>query len=339
MLGDMAGFAVFSGAVDVRRHDGQGAVTAVICRESSWCAARRGVGVVSGKSRRVAMCGVRMDVSREQAGEHLVHAAMVGNVESVKSLLGQGVSPNFASSLGSSGMTPLMWACSEGYLDIARMLLENEDPRVDVAVKAQNGLTAILYCFDNMPPARAGTPPPAGFPGVPGKKSEAKQVPMTVRQTGHVGIAKLLLVRGADPTVTSSFGENCLHMAARKGQLALVELLIGRCEVDAVNKGYKHTALHLAAMEGYDEVAAALIAAEADVNAQNVLGWTPLMWAAARGKVDVVRVLLDAGADTSLRGEATGKPGERTTTALKEAERSVKASEIMSLLRRSGAQE
>jgi len=282
---------------------------------------------------------VSMDVSPEQAGEQLVHAAMVGDAKAVASLLERGVSPNFASSLGSSGMTPLMWACSEGYTEIAKALLEHENPRTDVSVKAQNGMTAILYCFDNMPPARAGVAPPAGFPGVPGRESEAKQVPMRVRVTGHIGIAKLLLVRGADPTATNSFGENCLHLAARKGQLSLVELLVNRCNVDEVNRGYKHTALHLAAMEGYADVVEALIANGANANAQNLLGWTPLMWAAARGKAEVVRVLLDAGADTALRGEESGKPGQRTSTALKEASRSVKASEIVAILRKAGAKE
>mmetsp|Transcript_4589 Transcript_4589/g.8020 ORF Transcript_4589/g.8020 Transcript_4589/m.8020 type:complete len:235 (+) Transcript_4589:2-706(+) len=234
-------------------------------------------------------------------------------------------------------MTPLMWACSEGYVDIVKALL---DAGADAQQATSNGRTAVMYCFENMPPARAGIAPPAGFPGDSSRPTPA-QVPMVKRETGHVGVAKLLLVRGINADIKNEFGEGLLHMAARKGQLEMVDLLLSVCnvDVDALSKGYRHSPLHIASMEGFEKVIARLIEAGANTDAQNVLGWTPLMWAAARGHVEAVRVLLKANADPNLKGEETGRPGERTTSALKEARKGFSSSEISNMLVKAGAKE
>jgi uncharacterized protein len=67
------------------------------------------------------------------------------------------------------------------------------------------------------------------------------------------------------------------------------------------------TALHLAAFFGHREVAAELLRRGADVNAvaQNQLGVHPINSAAAGNHTEVVRVLLDHGADPNSR-EAAG---------------------------------
>ena len=43
----------------------------------------------------------------------------------------------------------------------------------------------------------------------------------------------------------------------------------------------------------------------ADVNGEDLQGWTPLFHAARRGDVDVIRVLIEAGAEVN-RGKETG---------------------------------
>lgn len=67
------------------------------------------------------------------------------------------------------------------------------------------------------------------------------------------------------------------------------------------------TALHLAAFFGHPEIAAELLRRGADVNAvaRNQLGVHPINSAAAGDHTEVVRVLLDHGADPNAR-EAAG---------------------------------
>jgi ankyrin repeat protein len=61
-----------------------------------------------------------------------------------------------------------------------------------------------------------------------------------------------------------------------------------------------NTLLHVAAARGYVGETQALIAAGAVIDARNGWGATPLWMAAQAGRLDVVRVLLDAGADRTL---------------------------------------
>ena len=60
------------------------------------------------------------------------------------------------------------------------------------------------------------------------------------------------------------------------------------------------TALHCATYHGHREVVEQLIAAGADVDALNDVDQTPLYWAVNRGDVALVKILLEAGADSNI---------------------------------------
>eukprot|EP00953_Heterococcus_sp_UTEX-ZZ885_P039811 20388-Heterococcus_DN1.PRE.3 len=65
---------------------------------------------------------------------------------------------------------------------------------------------------------------------------------------------------------------------------------------------YKNTALHRAACMGYTQIVKLLVEQGADVDAQAKDGWTPLHLAARWGRIDAMRVLVDEGhADVNIK--------------------------------------
>jgi ankyrin repeat protein len=97
-------------------------------------------------------------------------------------------------------------------------------------------------------------------------------------------------------------GETALISAAKWGRAELVRELLARGADPALQDIWGMGALGWAASRvDAPEVIAALIAGGAPVEALDDDGWTPLMTAAARGRVGVVRALLEAGADPRRR--------------------------------------
>lgn len=96
----------------------------------------------------------------------------------------------------------------------------------------------------------------------------------------------------------TSKDESALMMASLKGQTALVRKLIAR---DAhVNKpGW--APLHYAATGGHSEVIALLLEHHAFIDAESPNKTTPLMMAAHYGTTQAVKLLLDEGADVTMR--------------------------------------
>jgi ankyrin repeat protein len=88
--------------------------------------------------------------------------------------------------------------------------------------------------------------------------------------------------------------------AARTGALDVVTLLLARgASVGARDDRRGQTALMWAAAEGHAEVVRVLVSAGADLNARVPSGFTPLLFAVREGRLDAVRALLKAGANVN----------------------------------------
>jgi len=77
-------------------------------------------------------------------------------------------------------------------------------------------------------------------------------------------------------------------------------LLSCGADVHAVNPRGRGV-LHLACMENDQMAIEAFIEGMADVNAQDLAGFTPLMWAAGRNGAESVKMLLDYEADMNIK--------------------------------------
>jgi uncharacterized protein len=116
-----------------------------------------------------------------------------------------------------------------------------------------------------------------------------------------------LLVEGDPALVTSYSGDGftALHFAAFFGRYEAAALLVQRgAEVDAFGRGWMTgTPLHSAVSRLQSDVVRILIDAGANPNVRQSAGWTPLHAAAANGDIASVDLLLDAGADPTATND------------------------------------
>jgi ankyrin repeat protein len=107
----------------------------------------------------------------------------------------------------------------------------------------------------------------------------------------------------ADPGLlerVDQHGDRPLIGAARHGQLGVARLLIERgANINATGHGGS-TALHNAAPQGREEVLALLLDKGADANSRDDDGMTPLMWACDNDDLGVVKMLVQHLGDQGL---------------------------------------
>ena len=101
---------------------------------------------------------------------------------------------------------------------------------------------------------------------------------------GQEAAARLLLERGADPSLADTLGQTPLMTAARVGSVAMVEMLLGRrVPLDCHGQLGGGTAFHNACHQGHADVAKALARAGCDTTARDKLGMTGRQQAIVRG--------------------------------------------------------
>ena len=119
---------------------------------------------------------------------------------------------------------------------------------------------------------------------------------------------RLTTLLDAEPALVTSYsgdGFTPLHFSAFFGRPDAAALLIARgAQVDALGRGFMTgTALHSAAAAAHADIVRMLVDAGAEPNLRQSGGETPLHAAAANADVPSVDALLDHGADPSLTKE------------------------------------
>ena len=237
----------------------------------------------------------------------LMTAAMTGKLDAVSVLLSGGADTNAKES--THGQTALMWAVSEEHVDTVRALLARG---ADARATSDSGFTPLMFA------ARGG----------------------------DLELVRLLLASGSNVNHTSEDGTSVLHVATVRGhaKLALYLLELG-ADPNADGPGY--TPLHWASgtwessmtfdyyvkagewgrlggiQEGRLDLISALLANGADPNARvtgrpprfggaygtpPVASGTPFFLAAQAHDTDVMRLLIAAGADPTLKANGDTTP-------------------------------
>ncbi|KAJ3511724.1 hypothetical protein NMY22_g15564 [Coprinellus aureogranulatus] len=178
---------------------------------------------------------------------------------------------------GSNVVTALHAACHHREYDMIYLLLENgADPNV-------SGPRTGKYA-DPFAEFQDGTP--LSF----------------ASHEGDIKLVTRLLECGADPDLQGGIYGTALQAACCKGRLEVVNLLLEHgADPNLTEGGHWGSALHACAWLGDVDCAQALLEHKADPNMRGKYGDTPLSDACFRGRTKVAKLLLDFGADPTIR--------------------------------------
>ena len=127
----------------------------------------------------------------------------------------------------------------------------------------------------------------------------------TAAFSGHAGVVRRLLDKGADMSAEDTEGVTPLHFAAMEGRKAVVRLLLRKGADVSSNKEDGATPLHLAAFNGKEGVVRLLLSKGADVSAKTHTGFTAeemAMDVEQPGVAAILRAEAARRADSSARG-------------------------------------
>ncbi|MCL2076539.1 MAG: ankyrin repeat domain-containing protein [Betaproteobacteria bacterium] len=118
---------------------------------------------------------------------------------------------------------------------------------------------------------------------------------------GDIATVRNLLGRGMDVNTSDREGNTLLMLAARENRTELARLFIReRAKLNARNM-HGDSALKIAAYNGSLDIVRELVQAGAEIDTE---GWTPLIYAAFNGHDDIVEFLLQQGAGIDARSES-----------------------------------
>ncbi len=200
-------------------------------------------------------------------------AARMGNAGEVEKQLKWGVNPN--SQTLRYRTAPLHEAASSGYARIVKLLLEKG---ANVNITNEGGETPLHYAAKH----------------------------------GHTEIMQILMENDADPAQKGTGCGTPMQWAAGNGQIQSIKTLLDY-DVSINQRGTGgRTALMEAVSSEQLELVLFLLANGADVNITTGLGGScsPLYVAAHRNNLEIGRILLKHGADSTLECEGRKIPGD-----------------------------
>jgi ankyrin repeat protein len=264
--------------------------------------------------------GAKADAAQAEGETALMTAARTGIAAAVRTLVAHGADVNAKETW--RGQTALMWAAAEGHTDAVQLLLESG---AQVNARSNAGWTAVLFAaregrinalkallaggadVNDSLLGRPGRGRGAGAGGAGGGRPTAGGSSALVLAvgSGHFELAAVLLDAGANPNAAAQ-GWTALHHLTwirKPGTGSNDPAPYGSGNLDSLTLVKKLKA------HGADVNARVTRRPNVGVTALNFVGATPFFMAARGGDVELMRLLVDLGADPL-------RPNEDGTTPL-----------------------
>ncbi len=194
----------------------------------------------------------------------LVYASYRGNTELARAILETAGKRLDVNQKDRMGYSPLLWAVSRDFFEIAHLLMNHND--IDVNVRGKDNETPLLA-------------------------ASLYNRPMIVQR---------LLYHGARVGVLDKQGCSPLSRACLQNHFTIVQMLLNAGATPNM-RNYRcgHTPLAESCILNHDSIVKLLIQAGAEVNAVNYHGSTPLLLAVKAGPLNTIYTLLKNGAGKS----------------------------------------
>ncbi len=268
----------------------------------------------------------------------LMYAVGANKPDVVKVLLKNGADVNAVSSYK---QTPLMWAAAVGSKDLAKILLDaGADPSITM-IGEMSGATALSIAQDfqykdviellKKTGAQAGKSYYDSTVMIP----EEAQALIKAAGKGDMKKVQTLLKNRIDLSADNDTGVTALIAASYAGHVDIVEMLLTKgADPNQKDDVFSRSPLMYAAGAKRSAVVKSLLKRGAYVNETADYNQTPLMFAIYEGATDIVQLLLDAGADVTIK--MTGKFDGITALMIA---REKNRGDIIRLLEQAGAKE
>ena len=234
--------------------------------------------------------------------EALCDAAEAGQIDVIKQLLEDGISPDSKK----NGVSAMVIAIRRGHDAVLQLLLRNNaNPTCEElspgdhiplhqAIRNSQVNMAALLIDQNA--------------NVQTRDNLGRTALFETLNTPDLKGAVLLITHGINISCPDYLGGTILHEAASRGAVEHTSLFLNRgIQVDLPNKEGL-TPLHLAANHGHYEIAYCLLQKGATINSCDPDGQTPLMYAVLSGDSQMCRMLLYRGASVNSKTIAQETP-------------------------------
>lgn len=226
--------------------------------------------------------GIDVNMKNDWNNTALHNAAQQGFTDIASLLLKSGAETD---ALGTSGNTSLSFAASNGHLETVRVLLKaGSNPN---SSNDYNQTPLVVSSWEGNPEI-VGALVEAGAK-VDNTVISGNTILHNLAYSGNTGAIKIILDKGADANIINEEGNLPLHMAVMYGNAEAAEMFVNRTKnIDIQESNLGNTPLHMAAINGDLKSTIILLNAGADPSIKNNSGKVPADYAVKYGYTDVV---------------------------------------------------